>query len=58
MLNLKYKIGSVVEDEQGKLWAVVFYDEETQLYNIQELSVRQVSEFELNSKYKTIDVEE
>ena len=58
MLNLKYKIGSVVEDEYGKLWAVVFYDEETQLYNIQELSVRQVSEFELNSKYKTIDVEE
>ena len=58
MLNLKYKIGSVVEDEQGKLWAVVFYDEETQLYNIQELSVRQVSEFELNSKYKTIDAEE
>lgn len=58
MLNLKYKIGSVLEDEEGKLWAVVFYDEETNLYNIQELSVKQVSEFEITSKYKIIEVEE
>lgn len=49
MLNLKYKIGDVfLNEETNKLWIVVYYDEETSLYNIQEINVKQVSESKLN----------
>lgn len=49
MLDLKYKIGDVLLDEEtNKLWIVVYYDEETSLYNIQEINVKQVSESKLN----------
>lgn len=49
MLNLKYKIGDVFLDEEtNKLWIVVYFDEETNLYNIQEISVNQVSEPKLD----------
>lgn len=49
MLNLKYKIGDVFLDEEtNKFWIAVYYDEETCLYNIQEINVKQVSESKLN----------
>lgn len=57
MLDLKYKIGDVLEDENGQLWVVVYFDEETNLYNIQKIDVKQVSEFELN-KYILIEEDE
>ncbi len=50
MLDLKYKIGDILLDsETDKLWVVVYYDEETRLYNIQEISINQVTESKLDS---------
>ena len=50
MLDLKYKIGDILLDsETDKLWVIVYYDEETRLYNIQEISINQVTESKLDS---------
>ena len=50
MLDLKYKTGDILLDsETDKLWVIVYYDEETRLYNIQEISINQVTESKLDS---------
>lgn len=54
-MDLKYKIGDVLEDKFNNLWVVVFYDEETKLYNIQKIDVQQVSEVKLDNDFILID---
>lgn len=54
MLDLTYKIGDVLEDDIGDLWVVVYYDEETKLYNIQHIDINQVSESKLKSDFHLI----
>lgn len=54
-MDLKYKIGDVLEDKFNNLWVIVFYDEETKLYNIQKIDVQQVSEVKLDNDFILID---